>query len=79
MDDAAGAEATLTAALDWWRGSMTAEPAAASAAQLWILRRLVRAFKSCKPLPPGPHDPSALAYFNHACLGACRGDFTEQR
>ncbi len=41
MDDAAGAEATLTAALDWWRGSMTAEPAAASAAQLWILRRLV--------------------------------------
>ena len=40
--DAAGAEATLTAALDWWRGSMTAEPSAASAAQHWILRRLVR-------------------------------------
>ena len=49
MDDAAGAEATLTAALGWWRGSMTAESSAATAAQLWILRRLVRALDPAKP------------------------------
>ena len=38
--DAAGAEATLRTALDWWSTSMTAEPAAATAAQRWILGRL---------------------------------------
>jgi hypothetical protein len=42
MGDTTAAEATLMSALDWWRGSMTAEPSASSAAQAWILRRLTQ-------------------------------------